>query len=315
MKPIHPKRTILAAVALSVSLAGCATTGQMQEPDLYSMLYDGESGAAHGTASPVSTPEEAYRHGEAAARAGDYDRALFEYIRGLQMEDEPAAEPLYRIGSIHDQRNNHELAEMAYRRALEVDPSHPEAGTSLGIMELQRRRYSEAEAQLRAVTDEGNANWRTYNALGVLADLQGNADEAVRHYTRALRKDPDNATVLNNLGYSRYLSGDWRGARDALRRALRSDPNYEMAWRNLGLVHVREQAYDDALEAFGRSGTDAEAYNDIGYVAMLEGRYADAKFFFEKAMQRSPTFYLTASENVRQAERQIRRNSASRQAY
>jgi len=313
MRPLNTRTKALLAVTLSLALAGCATTPKSEEPDLYGMLYEGESTAAYGTASPVESPAEAYRNGDAAARAGDFDRALFEYIRGLRLEEEPAADPLYRIASIHHQRDNQKLADMAYRWALEVDPDHAAAGTGLGIMYLESRRYDEAEARLRAVARKEQASWRTHNALGILSDLQGHFDEAARHYARALKIEPANHLVLNNLGYSLYLAGDWEGAREALGKALRSNPGYELAWRNLGLLHARDGDYEEALEAVGRSGTEAEAYNDIGYVSMLQGKYTDAVYFFEQAMRLSPTFYVTASENAKHAERRIRRNAVSEQ--
>jgi Flp pilus assembly protein TadD len=304
---------LLLALVLSAIMAGCASTPRNERPDLYGMLYDGESTAAYATAFPVGSPAEAYGNGDVAARAGDFDRALFEYIRGLRLEEEPVAEPLYRIGAIHHQRGNHRLAEMAYRWALEVDPDHGAGATALGIMQLERRKYDEAEAQLQSVSGKGNATWRTYNALGILSDLHGHFDEAAGYFTHALNASPGNHMVLNNLGYSRYLAGDLEGARDALSRALRGNPHYELAWRNLGLVLAREGDYDAALDALARSGTEAEAYNDIGYVSMVGGRYSEAIFFFQEAMRLSPTFYVTASENARHLERRIRRNATSRQ--
>jgi Flp pilus assembly protein TadD len=306
-------RKLLPALALSAILAGCASIPRNESPDVYGMLYDGESTAAYATAFPVGSPAEAYGNGDMAARAGDFDRALFEYIRGLRLESEPVAEPLYRIGAIHHQRENHRLAELAYRWALEVDPDHGPGATALGIMQLEKRQYAEAATQLESVTRSGNANWRTHNALGILSDLHGDFEEAARHFSDALNASPGNPVILNNLGYSRYLAGDLEGARDALRQALRANPRYELAWRNLGLVHAREGNYDAALDALARSGTEAEAYNDIGYVSMVGGRYSEATFFFQEAMRLSPAFYATASENARHLERRIRRSAASRQ--
>lgn len=308
----QPRRTAFLTMALSIVLAGCATSPRDQEADVYGLLYDGESTAAYATAFPVSTPAEAYRNAERAAQEGDLDRALYEYIRGLELEEEPVADPLYRVGAIHHRQGNEELAEMAYRMALDADHAHGAAGTGLGLLQLERRRHREAEAQLYAVADNGNGSWRTYNALGILADLQEDFDTAARHYNRALEWGSRNPVVLNNLGYSRYLAADWEGARSALQQAVRNAPDYDLAWRNIGLVHAREGNYEDAIEAVRRSGSEAEAYNDIGYVAMMEGRYSEAMTFFREAMRLSPTFYTTASENAEEAERRHLRNETGR---
>ncbi|NIC07554.1 tetratricopeptide repeat protein [Halomonas sp. DX6] len=302
-------RTVWAAATLSLVLGGCAATGgPPPEGDVYGSLSDGGSSVAYSTAFPVGSPEEAYRNGDAALRAGDADRALFEYLRGLRMEARPKADPLYRVGIIHHGRGNHELAGTAYRWVLDIEPNHAGAGTALGIILIQQRDYEQAERFLAPIAARRQAPWQAHNALGVIADINSDHATAQSHYARALEVNPRTPLVLNNQGYSRYLAGDLSGARQALRQAVSVNPDYDLAWRNLGLVHAREGDYDTAIEAVARSGDRAKAYNDIGYISMLEGRYQDAMGFFEEAMRLSPAYYVTASENARSLDQLIRRH-------
>ncbi len=289
-----------AVLALSLTLLACAATPQKSDGNggAYSALYDGESTAAFGTSFPAGSPAEAKARGDAAAKAGDWDRALFEYIRGLEMAEEPSPAVLYRIGAIHDRRGNAELAEAAYRWALRVEPKEHSARIALGILRLRQRAYGEARQALETAVDEGARSWRAQNALGVLADLDSRFAAAKKHYENALEINAGSAVILNNLGYSRYLAGDWSGAREALERALAADAEHKLAWRNLGLVHVREGRYEEALAAFRHTQPSAEAYNDMGYVAMLDGDAEMAARLFDEAMRVSPTFYETASENA-----------------
>jgi tetratricopeptide (TPR) repeat protein len=55
------------------------------------------------------------------------------------------------------------------------------------------------------------------------------------------------------------------------------------------------------LEAFRRGGTEASAFNNLGCIYLGQGKYAEAEAHFEKAIALSPTFYVKASENLRQA--------------
>lgn len=305
-------KTVLALLT-SALLVGCASTPPVEEADEFALFYDGESEVSYATAFPVGTPEEAYRNGDAAARSGDHDRALFEYIRGLRTAEEPNLGVLYKIGSIHYGRDNHRLADLAYRWVLETDPDHVLAGTGLGLVLLQRRQYEAAKTQLGAVlAAPEQVPWRAYNAMGILADMDGAAEEAESYYQQALGANPGSPLILNNLGYSRYLFGDWAGASTALQRAVRIDANYELAWRNLGLVHARQKNFEFALEALGRSSNASEAYNDVGFVSMLEGDYSQALSFFNEAMRLSPAYYITASENANNVKRMLNRKPGSK---
>ncbi|WP_458527127.1 tetratricopeptide repeat protein [Onishia taeanensis] len=309
MKTTHRMTRIAAALLATSLMAGCASSPRSGADDTYAALYDGESTTAYSTAFPVASPQEAYRNGDAAMNSGDLDRALFEYLRGLKMERSPEAEPLYKIGTIHHRRDNHRLAMMAYQWSLEVDAGFMGAKTGLGIVYLQQRQYDQAEQQLQPVVDSGQAPWQAFNALGVIADIQGDYAKAQGFYEQGLVDNPMVPRMLNNLGYSHYLEGDWPAARQALRQALAIDPGYELAWRNLGLVHARDGDYDFAIEAVARNGERAEALNDIGYIAMVDGRYAEAMNFFQEAMRQSPAYYVTASENARQLDLMVRREN------
>lgn len=300
------------AVLASLMLAGCATKATTEGPDDYAVFLEGESAAAYGTAFPVGSPEEAWHNGAAALNAGDLDRALFEYIRGLRLAKEPSAEALFRIGHIHHLRENYRLADLAYRWALQREANHAGAGTGLGEVLLHKRQYAAATQQLKeVVAANSDTSWRAWNALGVLADISSNGDEAEAFYQQALVRNPQSAVIHNNLGYSRYLLGDWDGAKQALEAALQHNPNHELAWRNLGLVHARQGNYAYALQALGRSGNQAQAYNDIGFVSMMSGDYAQAMSLFDKAMRLSPSYYVTASENASNVRRLLDRRGAS----
>lgn len=298
--------TFIAGVFL---LGGCASTPPSPSGgDEFGMFYDGESDATYATAFPVASAEEAYQNGDAALRSGDQDRALFEYIRGLRLEEKPEPNVLYKVGSIHHGRGNYQLATMAYRWVLEEQALHVEAGTGMGLILLEQRQYDAAREHLRLVVSSGRAPWRAHNGLGVIADMHSEFKAAEDHYRDALQANPNSPIVFNNLGYSRYLAGDWDGAAGALQNALRINGNYERAWRNLGLVYARQKNYERALEALERTSDTAEAYNDVGFVAMLEGDYARALSFFEEAMRLSPAFYVVASENAENVRRMLNRS-------
>ncbi|WP_295441734.1 tetratricopeptide repeat protein [uncultured Thiodictyon sp.] len=291
------------AAGLAVASAGCVGLPSKVATGLgaFSELYDGKSEVAFATQLPVTSAPEAIARGDLAGAGGDLDRALFEYIRALSV-DEGNAEALYKIGLIHAGRGNQRLAEMAFRWSLQKAPRNAGALTELGILLLKNRQYAPAKQNLTQAVGLDDRISRAHNALGVIADLDHDYSNAQYHYQKALDSGPRTPSVFNNLGYSRYLSGQWDGAIAAYRQALLSDPNYVLAWRNLSLVYTRQGRYTEAVEALSKVQDLPKSYNDVGYVAMVEGKLDDAQRLFAEAKRLSPDFYTLADTNQRRVE-------------
>lgn len=298
-------RAIWPCVLLCVplSLAGCISQPTKSSSGLgpYASLYDGKSDIAFATLFPVSSPAEAIQRGDLAMTQADLDRALFEYIRALDL-DPKNADALYKIGLIHSMRGNLPLAEMAYRWSLQEDPGNVGSLTGLGVLLLKKREYAESRMLLEKAIGIDDRIARAHNALGVIADLERDYARAQRHYSRAIETSAESAALMNNLGYSRYLGGNLKGAASAFREALLIDPNYELAWRNLALVYTRQGRYDEAVEALVKVQDQAQAYNDVGYLLMVDGKLEKAQGYFEEAKRLSPSFYALADTNSRRVE-------------
>ena len=275
-----------------VLLTGCAAPKVKDAGLLDSTTLHGETGE-----ESMSPANAALLRGDAAFRHGDHDRALMEYLRAVD-KDQDTPDAFCRIGRLQATQKNAPLAHKAYARALELNPEHADALEGMGLLLLEQRRYDEAGEYLdRAVTADPT-RWRSHNGLGIRADLQGDPEAAAMHYEAALLHVPNSPLLLNNLGYSLYLAGEWEQAADKFHAAVTQDLGYAPAWRNLGLVYARQARFDMALKAFERVMLTAQAQNAVGYLCMLDGRYAEAERFFREAIRQSPSYYETARQNL-----------------
>lgn len=294
-------RKILTLALLIIALAGCATVKpEPGGPDYKSSLYQGRSLATFSTQLPLASSQDGEQRGDRALRDGDQDRALYEYIRALEIDDNNPG-VLYKIGQIHAGRDNPAVAETAFRWVLALDAGHVGAHQELGLLLLSKREYEQARQHLTHAAQSGEQLWRAENALGVLADLDGHHAKAAQHYQTALQIQPRSAMLLNNLGYSRYLAGNWDEAIETFVRALGHDPQFERAWRNLGLVYARRGEHERALEAFQRVMDPAIAYNNLGYICLSNGQQELAERYFRHAIRISPTYYVAAHQNLAKA--------------
>ncbi len=261
-----------------------------------------------------------------AQRMGQHRAALRHYLELL--EAEPGnVRYLYQIGQIQAQLGESGHAISAFHDVLKAQPDHIGAMTSLALVHLslgdnvqartyldksirldQKRLYAADPAIQVQIGEEGTQPWhaldddsplQAYQALGILRDLNSDFDGAQALYRLVLTQAPHNAKALNNLGYSYYLAGDLIRAEMYLKQATQRQPDFQRAWTNLGLVYVRNGHTERAFQAFRRVMSEADAYNDIGYFAMLEGKLDDAEHLFMKAIDASPIYFATAQDNLR----------------
>lgn len=281
-----------------IALSACGATAHPPVIKEYSTPFQSRLKDPGDTAGiPADLPSVMDR-AAAASKAGKADEALYYFVKALEI-DPANTTALTGVGHIHRDKGNYELAEVAYRLVLKGAPRHAEALEGLGLVKLDTHAYPAAAAALNAAIMADPKRWRAHNALGLIASQAGHHSEAQNHYAAALRLQPGNPEVLNNLGYAKYLAQDWSGALDAFEAALDSDPRYEPAWMNKGLVLARQGNEKAALAAFRRILNDADAYNDLGYIYLLQGDTDKAHELFEKAIHASPTYHEKANENLR----------------
>ncbi|MBY5992028.1 tetratricopeptide repeat protein [Ferrimonas balearica] len=283
------------------------------------------------TEAPPPGPDIAQLQKQAvsAQRMGQHDTALKFYLEILDAEPENMA-VIYQIGQIQAQLGHYDHAIKAFHDVLRALPDHREAMTALALVHMETGDVREAYTYLDKATemdqerlivadealkvlvgDPESQDWhqldadspiQAYLALGILTDLDGDYEAAQRLYRLVLEQNPTHVRALNNLGYSYYLAGDLIRAEIFLRQATQRQPDFTRAWTNLGLVYVRMGNSERAFNAFKRVMPDADAYNDIGYFAMLEGRFTEAETLFLKAIDASPTYFAKAQDNLRKVQ-------------
>ena len=78
---------------------------------------------------------------------------------------------------------------------------------------------------------------------------------------------------------------------------MRLDPDFATARENLRLSLAWQGDYGRALSGVSPVG-HAEALNNVGYIALLRGDYADAEAYLLRAMEIDPQYNEIASHNL-----------------
>ncbi|MBS0265040.1 MAG: tetratricopeptide repeat protein [Planctomycetes bacterium] len=138
---------------------------------------------------------------------------------------------------------------------------------------LAMARLSERHGQLKQARDlyeselqKDPNNALIHHRLAVIASREERGEDAFRHFETARQLAPHNAQVLSDLGYAYYLRHDLDDAEACLKQAVAADPQYKAARNNLGIVLGVRGKFEEAMAQFRKTGSEAAAYANMGYV-------------------------------------------------
>ena len=295
----HKHFLILALVLSNTLLVACSSnTIQLKPKPIATNLYNDQKSLIHDMAENPPDAASNIKRADGFYQQGNMDDALYYYVKSLELDDKNKA-VLERIGQIHVKKGNYDLAEAAYNLALRIDKNNAQALEGLGIIQLNTGKQAEADKSLRAAVAIDPKLWQANNGLGLIADKRGDYVSAAQYYQAALKTKPNSPMLLNNLGYSKYLSGNYAEAIPLFDLASKIDAKYEPSWLNLGLVYARQDNDTAALEAFMHVLDEADAYNNLGYIDMINGKTNAANEYFQKAISSSPSYHILANENLK----------------
>ncbi|MBU1040976.1 MAG: tetratricopeptide repeat protein [Proteobacteria bacterium] len=208
----------------------------------------------------------------------------------------------------------------AFRLAVAASPESSGAHYGAGQASERLGRRDEARQSFERAVALAPGSWRARCHLGVLFMNQGQPDKAEEQFLAALATPrfqaqavaqagtssgaqavPGREELLNNLAVAQVLAGRPETAVKTFRLAMQGSRDPERSANNLGLLLVRLGRPAEALDAFRAGGSDARALNNLGYALYLQGEVVRAQALFEKALDLSPAYYVTAGENLKQA--------------
>jgi len=137
-------------------------------------------------------------------------------------------------------------------------------------------------------------NYMPHYNLGVVLQNQGRIDEAIEHYSEALRIKPDYEKAHNNLGVTLQDQGRIDEAIEHYLEALRIKPDFEEAHNNLGAALKNqgriEEAIEHYLEALRIKPDSEKAHYNLGVALKDQGRIDEAIEHYSEALRIKPDF-------------------------
>ncbi len=175
------------------------------------------------------------------------------------------------------------------------------ATTALATGTIRRNRdYASPVSLWRTVVKALPENVRALNNLGKALDAEGQPEEAIKHYRRAISLRPDMFEAHYNMGILLGSRGNIDAAIACYREALRLKPNLVQAHYNLGNAFFAKNDMDSAIEAYSAAvrlaPSFASAQYNLGIVLKKTGRLREALAQFLKAARLSPNLAAAFSD-------------------
>ncbi len=183
------------------------------------------------------------------------------------------AQVYYVYGLVYDVTARPEKAQLAYQKAIELNPNHASALVNLGVHQLKNTQYTEAQQTFERLTNQFQ------------------------------RTD---AITMTSLGSAyRGRSADYRpgdGQRDqfvksaegAYKRAMQANPSYGPAYYNLGLLYLDTDPYPGIGDAVARLTTAKQYFdqykNQPGVdIKLYDSRMKDVDKAIKRAQKKKKT--------------------------
>jgi tetratricopeptide (TPR) repeat protein len=159
-----------------------------------------------------------------------------------------------------------------------------------------------ARTRLRAAVKEDSTIWEAWYDLGVIAWREGDDDEAIDDFGKALAIDRNHTSVLLARAEAARRAGKKKDARADYEAALKAmdedDPNRRDTSARLASLMRDSGDFDDAVEilrnAIRTSGANAKIYTELGQIYVAQKRLELAQLVLAKALEldaKDPAIY------------------------
>lgn len=258
-RAVRGLRSAVSALALAVTLAGCAN-----DPFTDSIR---PRQTADSPDSPTDRVTPILRVAQATERGGDLRSAVGLYRRAHSMDPhryEPLiglADGLARLGAADE-------AAEAYRAAIALRPRDVVALRGLGNQLLALGQPAQAILQLEAALDQG-PDARIYNSLGVAHDVQGDHPGAQAFYRAGLDVDPASMALRGNLALSLVLASRYNEAIELLKPMAFGPSATPRLRQNLALAYGLSGDMDSAARVSRVDLDESTVRHNLSYYSTL----------------------------------------------
>ncbi len=260
-------------------------------------LANGEFGEAEVAARAILDErplDRASRLGLCSALIGlgEHERARGQINLLREQKVDPAL-IAFHMGRIELAEGNHTAAEREFRAALAANPQHAPAARALFELQMDRKKFDDAERLIKSQMNEASAPDDLQVLLARVAVSRGEMGRAEGILNQVLSANPEHPTANLHLGNVLMMNGRTSEAGAHFRRVIDGGGKDPRAFFGYGTVLLTEGRYAEAQEALQQAvdlAPDyAEALNNLAWALAEGGGDLDlALTYAQRAVARQP---------------------------
>ena len=180
------------------------------------------------------------------------------------------------LGDAYSQAKQFDKAEVAYQKAVDMDPQDPGHRHGLADTLLTEKKYAQALEQYKKLTTLEPSTAQNYLRMAQLSSQLGKFNDAETSLMRAKQLEPGNLEILDNEAILYEDQGRYDDAvkvlTDALAGLQKATPNpnaLAILYKQLGEAYRKQQKYPAALQAYAdmaKQGDDAQRQAELGTI-------------------------------------------------
>ena len=160
--------------------------------------------------------------------------------------------------------------------------------TDLGLGYMQQGMYERAMAKLKKAIEYKDSNATAHHYLAEVYKQIDDPEFAEKHYLRATKLAPNDASILNNYGAFLCSQSRFEDSEKYFLKAV-ATPRYrtpELSYENIALCAMRVDNSDKAVEYFRKAlevnpGLPKSLFN-LAQISYSEGNFLQARAFLQR---------------------------------
>ncbi|HVJ57349.1 MAG TPA: tetratricopeptide repeat protein, partial [Terrimicrobiaceae bacterium] len=169
------------------------------------------------------------------------------------------------------EQKNYVEAEKLYQRIVVNTPNSYFALSNLGAVQIEGGKLSAAEVALKKAIEIDSTEAYAYTNLGIVYSRRGKFGEAIEALQKAVVLNDEDAVAHNYLGVCLGQREEWEGSETHLKKAIDLRPEYPDAHFNLAVLYATTQppSLDRAKEHYVKA-TELGAAPDASLERLIQ---------------------------------------------